>query len=97
MTTNDYFVFEVVSTRDDIIQMGVTVFVNLLFTVIRRDECHFGYQDFRAVHVWTIIETLRGGIASVSNQRDAHFVSHVGASELNIANLISTEMSEFGS
>ena len=88
MSADDHFVFEIVSACDNIVQMRMTVFVDLLFAVIGGYEGHFGDQDLGFVHVGAVIQALGGSVAGVGNQRDANLVCYIGSRQFDIANLV---------
>ena len=55
---DDDFVFEFVFSINEIIQMHVPVLADQFFTMIRRDESHFGDQNFGLVKQWVIVQTF---------------------------------------
>ena len=67
VTKNDQFILELVGAVEDIIQVHVSVLVDLFFAVIRTEKRHFRDQDFGFVHV---VVTVQSGRRSISGETD---------------------------
>ena len=51
----------------------MTIFVDLVFAVIRGEEGHFGDENFSAEHVWILVEPCRSSVSRVGDERNARF------------------------
>lgn len=59
MAQDDQLVLELVGAGQDIVQVHVTVFVNLFFAMIWTEERHFRNQYLRFVHVTVAVQSGR--------------------------------------
>ena len=96
VAADDLFVLEQVLAFDEVIQVHVSIFVDLVFAVIWGQEGHFGDQDFGAKHIGITVESCRCGIACVGDKRDSGFGGHLEARETRVSDLVSGPVGEFG-
>ena len=70
--------------------------VDLFLAVPGSDECHFGDQDLGLEHGRAVVQPLGRAVADVGDARHAPFLSHFGAGQSQVANLVARQILELG-
>ena len=66
---------------EDVVEVGVAELVDFFLAVFGAVEGHLGDQDLGIVDRRVAVETDGGGVAEVTEQRDADFAGHFGSGE----------------
>ena len=85
--SDDEFIFEAVFPIDEIVEVDMTVLVNLLFPMTGCHERHFTNQDFGPVKVRVAIKAWWRAITQISYDWDPVFCGHLRARLPQISNL----------
>ena len=65
------FILEKVTPFHVILQVHMSVFVDLFLNVARSHKCHFGNQNLSSLHIGIHVESLRSTIAKISQPGNA--------------------------
>ena len=88
MTQDDLLVLEAIDTFAEIIQMHVPVLVDLLAAMTLGEERHFGDEILHLVEDRILIESRRARVTGLTEERKSLFRRDLGASQSQIANLV---------
>ena len=75
---NHQLIFEALAALDQVVEVHVAEFVDVLFAVVGRDKRQLANENFGFVHYRVVVEAGRGAVAEVRDPRAAEFFGHVG-------------------
>jgi hypothetical protein len=88
MSRDHEFVLKTVTSLYDVIQVHVAEFVNLVTTMIGRDESQLANQHLRFVHHGVIVQPAWRAIADVRQYWPTNFGANIRSREPQVSNLI---------